>query len=46
MRVAKSEFSFEECRERAAESLQSGAAFEVFSKLINRRDAETQRENK
>lgn len=46
MRVAKSEFSFEECRERAAESLQSGAAFELFSKLINRRDAETQRENK
>lgn len=34
MRVAKPEFSFAECRERATESLQSGAASGVLSKFI------------
>ncbi|MDQ4122079.1 MAG: anthranilate phosphoribosyltransferase [Acidobacteriota bacterium] len=44
MQIAKPQMSFEECKDRATESLQSGAAFQCFSKLINnRRDAETQR---
>lgn len=40
MRVARPEFSFEECRDRAAESLQSGAAFQTFSRLTNRKHSE------